>query len=263
MSALRGHPQFAIVDPRPSTTACSSAVISAKECRPMTVPANSGERLLAAVDEAYRRATECFLQDSPASLQGVIWLSAHLAALEHAVDSTTARELPLMAEQLSAQQKLGHDLQQVLRSVEQQRAGDALAAPTPWLSERVVLLERLDRHAAGERVVILSLIETLPPESIDDLLASYTHAFQHGPTRPHLHGPRRGPFEKAMFRLSAWRDHVMDGMDSRKSPIPSSRTRRPTEGRWSRYFSAVDTSPDEDPQGSSSTDPDAGTGPAS
>jgi hypothetical protein len=168
-----------------------------------------------------------------------MWLSAHLAALDLAVQSVVARELPLMAEQLAAQRALGRDLQYLLREVEQQRSGDALAAPAMWSSERIVLLERLDQHAAGERVLLRSLADTLGPASMDGLLRSYTKAFERGPTRPHLHGPHRGPMGRAMFHVSAWRDHFMDVLDSRKSPARPSRPRQPARS-WGEYLLGVE-----------------------
>jgi hypothetical protein len=188
---------------------------------------------MASIDDAYDRATTCFLQDSPSSLHGVIWLSAHLAAMERAIETGTARHMPQAQEQLRMQRDLSHRLHTLLRAVEQQRAGDALASHASWPSEREVLLGQLKTHAAGERALIVTLTEKLDNDAINKLRDDYLDAFERGPTRPHPHG---GHFGALGFRLSAARDHLLDVLDSRSSPIPRKRSDRPPLTRWGQYF---------------------------
>jgi hypothetical protein len=211
----------------------------------MATKANSTDRLLAAIDDAYDRAATCFLQDSPSSLRGVIWLSAHLAAMERAIETGPLRRVPEAQDQLKTQRQLGLRLQALLRNLERQRAGDALAPHAAWPNEREALLDQLGRHATGERTLIRLLVTTLNDEAIDKLLKDYSHAFERGPTRPHPYGPHGGRLGNAMFRLSAARDHVLDVLDSRTSPIPRKRADRPPLGRWAQYFLGTTDNVDE------------------
>src|SRR4051794_29257786 len=148
------------------------------------VDVGSAERLMAAIDEAYQRATTCFLQDSPFSLHGVIWLSAHLAAMERAIDRRVDRRIPEARDQLEAQRQLGRHLQQLLRTLEEQRAGDGSASRQPWAKERRVLLDQIDQHAIGQRALILAITAKLDDDEIDKLHVDYVSAFKRGPTRP-------------------------------------------------------------------------------
>jgi hypothetical protein len=203
------------------------------------IDVDSAERLLAAIDEAYQRATTCFLQDSPFSLHGVIWLSAHLAAMERAIDRSVDRRIPEAHDQLEAQRQLGRRLQQLLRTLEEQRAGDGLASHQPWAKERRDLLDELDKHASGERALISALTARLDDDAIDRIHADYVTAFERGPTRPHPYGPHRGRLGTALLRLSAVRDHVLDALDSRTSPISRKPVERKPRSRWGQYLLGV------------------------
>jgi hypothetical protein len=200
------------------------------------VDTNATTRLLTAVDAAYARGRECLLQDSPSSLHGVIWLSAHLAALERAVETSAAGGVPEAHEQLQAQRKLSHDLQKLLRGLEQQRAGDALASHAAWPDERTILLNQLDAHAAGERELIVLLSAKLDSKTIDKIHNNYVRVFENGPTRPHPHGPHKGPLGTAAYRFATFRDHVLDVLDSRTTPIPRKPASQPPPSHWGEYF---------------------------
>jgi hypothetical protein len=193
-------------------------------------------RLLTAIDAAYDRATECFLQDSPSSLHGVIWLSAHLAAMEQAIEASAARQLPQARETLEAQRKLGLELQRLLRTAEQQRAGDALAPHVSWPDERTALLSRLEEHARGERTLILMLAESLDDSAMERVHNRYVRVFEHGPTRPHPHGPHRGRRGTVAFRLATFWDRILDVLDSRTTPIPRKPINHPPPGHWDQYL---------------------------
>jgi hypothetical protein len=189
-----------------------------------------------AIDAAYERATECFLQDSPSSLHGVIWLSAHLAALERAIEASAARQLPEARETLEEQRKLGRELQRLLRTVEQQRAGDALAPHVSWPDERASLLSRLDQHAIGERALVVMLADKLDSSALDQVHNRYVRVFEHGPTRPHPHGPHKGRRGAVALRLATLWDRILDVLDSRTTPIPRKSVSHPPPTHWDEYL---------------------------
>lgn len=193
-------------------------------------------RLLTAIDAAYERAAECFLQDSPSSLHGVIWLSAHLAAMERAIEASAAHQLPEARDTLEGQRKLGLELQRLLRTVEQQRAGDALAPHVSWPDERTSLLSRLDEHARGERTLILMLAEKLDDAAMAEVHNRYVHVFEHGPTRPHPHGPHRGRRGAFALRFATFWDRILDVLDSRTTPIARRPIHHPPLNRWDEYL---------------------------
>jgi hypothetical protein len=212
----------------------------------MTQHGTDSSRLLEAIDVAQAHANDEFGPGAPVSMDGVIWLSAHLAALDHAIHPAIARALPAAHEALAKQRRSAGRLQTMLRDVERRHACDALASHAPWESSRAELMKQLIAHAKAEREMVQALVLTIGPQAGDDLLDRYTHALAHGPTRPHPYGPHRGLLGRFAYRLDALRDHVLDTMDGRINPMPRILVQHKTPGRWGRYLLGVNDPQDLD-----------------
>jgi hypothetical protein len=205
------------------------------------------EQLVVAIDDAYERARADFCAPDSSSLAGVVWLAAHLAAIDYAIHPALRRAVPTARGDLRMQRKLAHELQLLLRDVERRRAGDALAAHSPWLTLRDRILASLGDHAAAERDLIRALASEIGPDNTEALLTRYGDAMRHGPTRPHPHMANRGLLGRAAYRIDAVRDRFMDSLDGRTIPLPRVVRDRPKQGRWANYAlgSADFTKPDE------------------
>jgi hypothetical protein len=186
------------------------------------------------VNEAYDRARADLDAPASRSLNGVVWLSAHLAALDHALHPVIQRAVPGTAEALQRQHVLARRLHQLLRSVERERSGGASIAGMPWPQLRGTILASLTDHAAAERELVRRLAEALSPDDVQDVLDRYAHAMAHGPTRPHPHMPATGVLGGIAYRLEAMRDHILDTLDSRPT-FPRPQIQRPAPGRWGQY----------------------------
>jgi hypothetical protein len=202
---------------------------------PMSQECVHCSRLVDSIDEAYQRARADFDAPESPSMDGVVWLSAHLAALDYAIHPSLRGSVPCAAPTLRAQRRLASQLQRVVRGVEQRRSGDGLAPRLPWATSRERLLSMLDVHAAAEREMVHELAAAIGAEQTEQLLHRYLHALHRGPTRPHLYGPRRGIARRLRFRLDAARDHVLDTLDNRSTPFPHVPAPRRPVGRWGRY----------------------------
>lgn len=202
--------------------------------RPQTLPARPAEHpLLTAVEDAHERAALA-LEDG-AGMDAVVWLSAHLAAAHRSLQPAATRT----REDRSAQRRrrmLDLRLERLLRTAERHHSGDAQAAGVDGPRIDEMLRVALAEHARAERALLDHLTSMLPGDALDDLLTSYGEHLRHAPTRPHPHAPHRGLLGAAAFRIDAWRDHLMDTMDSRHVPAPRVPRHPATPGRWGHYM---------------------------
>jgi hypothetical protein len=196
-------------------------------------------RLVEAIDEAYRRARAEFDAPESTSMDGVMWLSAHLAALDYAVHPSLTRAVPCARPTLRSQRRLARRLQHLVRGVEQRRAGDGLAPRLPWDVSGPRLLRVLDAYAEAEREMVRDLAAAIGSEGTEQLVERYHRALRHGPTRPHLHGPRGRLTRRLRFRFDTARDHVLDTLDNRRTPFPRVPAQRRPNGRWGNYVLAA------------------------
>jgi hypothetical protein len=168
---------------------------------------------------AHHRARAALASPDDRVMDAVVWLSAHLTAMEHVVYPFVRTNLPTDREQLDEQRRLNRRMQRTLRFLEQQWAGDALARPDPGhrLQSRLTVL--LAEHEEGEEA-LLARLSDITDEAAHDLAERYDHAIGHGPTRPHPHGPHRGRAGRLTYAFDAVRDHILDVLDSRHIPLP-------------------------------------------
>jgi hypothetical protein len=103
----------------------------------------------------------------------------------------------------------------------------------------------LDAHIASERV-ILNLLSAAMSDGEDCALADrYRQLLTHGATRPHPHAPSHGPFAGVVFRFDRVRDHVLDVLDARATPLPHAPRQHATPGRWGYAVPITDPQPKE------------------
>jgi hypothetical protein len=185
---------------------------------------------------SHERARAALADADTAAMDGVVWLSAHLTAMEHVVLPVMTAVLDDQREALERQRTIARGLHGRLRALEQRLAGDglAVAASVEGLSDGLLIM--LNEHARIEEDLIARLVGVLDQGAANDLARRYDRALIHGPTRPHPHGPRRGRIGRLVYSLDAIRDHVLDVLDSRHVPLPRQPKSRRELGRWSRYL---------------------------
>jgi hypothetical protein len=185
-------------------------------------------------------------------MDAVVWLSAHLTAMEHVVYPVMATLLTDHQEDLDRQRAASRRMHRGLRLLEQRRAGDGLIRIDSLGGRPDRLLMMMDEHAARERELLARLVEALDEQAVSSLAVRYDDAVRHGPTRPHPHGPHRGQLGRLTYAFDAVRDHLLDILDSRHVPLPKDAPRQRKVGRWGRYLlGGIDPAPTEpvaDPQ---------------
>jgi hypothetical protein len=167
-----------------------------------------------------------------APLDAVAWLSAHLAALDHAVYPVVKRTLPDGKDVVAQHREIAARLTRTLRVLERHHSGDVLASGLN--SNRLLgnLRDLLVEHQAAESQLVERMVQALPAPAQSALIKSYESALEHAPTRPHPHLSRGS----LMFRLDGIRDRALDAMDGRHVPVPRLVRDRITPGRWGAYF---------------------------
>ena len=197
---------------------------------PMPTP-QLGDDLRVAVSKAYDAATALLEDPGGARLDAVSWLSAHVAAFEHAIYPVAKRRLTDGATVLDEDRTVAGQLIRTLRIAERLFSGDVLARNL----SAGRLRERLTELVAEQRAVQLRIVDglenALDPAEITYLARSYADALAHAPTRPH---PHLG--SGVMFRLDSIRDRILDTMDGRHVPVPRMPKRRIIPGRWGAYL---------------------------
>lgn len=168
---------------------------------------------------AHTRARAALVSPDDRVMDAVVWLSAHLTAMEHVVYPYVSTHLHAKRKQVDEQRRLTRRMHRTLRSLEQQWAGDGLAPPDANDHLRSQLLALLDKHEQGERA-LLGFVSDIADDAALNLAERYDHAIGHGPTRPHPHGPHRGRLGRLTYAFDAARDHILDVLDSRHVPLP-------------------------------------------
>jgi hypothetical protein len=173
--------------------------------------------------------------DAPV-MDAVVWLSAHLTAMEHVVYPVMATLLTDHQKDLDRQRAASRRMHRGLRLLEQRCAGDGLIRIDSLGGRPDRLLVMMDEHAASERELLARLVEALDEQATSSLAVRYDDAVRHGPTRPHPHGPHRGQLGRLTYAFDAVRDHLLDILDSRHVPLPKDAPRQRKVGRWGRYL---------------------------
>jgi hypothetical protein len=168
----------------------------------------------------------------PEQLAVVAWLSAHLAALDHAVEPALRRAVPEGEGLVAAHRAVARRLMRCLRAVERHHSGDVLAAGLSPDKLDETLRRLVGEHREVESQLIDVLSRALSPADQAALVETYEHALSHAPTRPHPHTSHGA----LMFRLDGIRDRILDAMDGRTVPVPRRPRARIMPGRWGAYL---------------------------
>ncbi len=203
-----------------------------------------GLKLRALVEDHHESARSHLAAPTGPTLSGVVWLSAHLSAIEHAIyhalpPGTSSRTA------VDADQAIARRLKRGLRLLERQLTGDS-TAPTGFAG--TTLMTALDAHDRSELSMIEVLDRSLTPDQMRTVLDRYRDALQHGPTRPHPHGRHAGAIEPLMFALNSAADRIMDALDSRPSPLPRTPRSPRRLGKWSLYVLGVGSTGTDEPR---------------
>jgi hypothetical protein len=177
------------------------------------------------------REAQRLLGSGTAPLDAVVWLSAHIAAVDRAVYPVVKRSLPDGAAIVARHREIASRLARRLRDAESHHSGDMLASGMSPQQLSTDLRRLVAEHLRAEGALLSRLIETLTDDAQSALMTAYAEALEHAPTRPHphLHGG-------LMFRLDRWRDLVLDTMDGRHVPLPRAVRAHVTPGRWGAYL---------------------------
>jgi hypothetical protein len=196
----------------------------------------SGSSLACVVEDAHDQAAAALSAGASHSLDAVVWLSAHLAAVGRAITPVATRRLGETAPVRREGHRRDLELERILRIAECRHSGDMLASGLDGERLRTSILSSLDAHAEIERTRLAALADLLDDEEQRAVADLYLDALRKAPTRPHPHLPHRGLSGAVAFRVNAVRDRLLDTMDSRAIPMPRvpHETRRP--GRWGSYL---------------------------
>lgn len=196
-----------------------------------TPPPPLGEGLRARLGKAHDEATALLDREDGKRLDVVSWLSAHVAAFEHAIYPVAKRRLADGRSLLEEDHDVASTLIRTLRHTERLHSGDVLASNLSAGKLRERLTELIAQQSAIQQRIIDGLEKALDRAELDYLAKSYTDALAHAPTRPHPHVG-----SGVMFRLDSLRDRILDTMDGRHVPIPRVPKSRIMPGRWGSYF---------------------------
>ena len=201
------------------------------------LPASRQDQPLYVIEDAFQHALGALSDPHAPPLDAVVWMCAHLAALQHVVHRELAR---VCAEpDVSAFRRSSLHLERTLRTVEQLACGDALTLNVDSATVHRNLLMQVQAQAAHEHRLLDRLAEHLSLREQRRLVTDYERALSHAPTRPHPHAPHGRMLGWLAFRLNGPRDRIMDTLDSRPTPTPH-RPRKPVKSsRWGDYFLGV------------------------
>lgn len=197
-----------------------------------TTDTQPDSELFAELTYAETEADRVLEAGSPAPLDAIAWLSAHLAAFDRAVAPKLKRIRPDGGVLLRRQRDIAERMSRLLRISERHHSGDALAAGLDANRIGAALRRLIDEHVAVEALIVERITSTFDRSACEEVVSAYRAALQHAPTRPHPHLARGA----VTFRLDALRDRMLDAMDGRHVPVPRVPRRLRVPGRWGSYL---------------------------
>lgn len=190
-----------------------------------------GSDLKSVLGRAHAEAAELLGHADGGKLDVVAWLSAHVAAFEHAVYPVARKRVSDGAALLEADRDVVGRLTHLLRIIERTHSGDVLATNFSEPRNRELLTELVKEHSDVQQRIVEALDRALDPAESASLAKDYTDALLQAPTRPHPHLRSR-----LLFHLDAMRDRVLDTMDGRHVPVPRIARTKINPGRWGDYL---------------------------
>ena len=194
------------------------------------------DHLTATIEAAHERALVALTSPDAGRFDAVVWLSAHLAAVDRVVTPLLDRHVARDLAARRHERRVTRELQRLLRVLEQVAASDALAPRTDAAQLRGQLVGLLAEHAATEHLLVEHLARALGEEKTAQVAARYERAVTHGPTRPHPHQPHIRGLRTWLFGFDRVRDRLLDVFDSRHVPIPAPRRPPTPSGKWGSYL---------------------------
>lgn len=166
------------------------------------------------VDDAWHHGLELLEQPDGSSIGAVMCLSSHLAAFCAVIEPALLRHGSTRTD-LRGLHELSAELGRTLRLLERASSGEAAASGVDRARLAAEAAELTRQAGAAEMHLLERLSAALSEQEAQELVERYERMLQHGPTRPHT----ANPHNRALRRVNAWRDHVMDVMDARYAPI--------------------------------------------
>ncbi|HEV7208463.1 MAG TPA: hypothetical protein VGN54_06970 [Mycobacteriales bacterium] len=197
-------------------------------------PPGNDDVPLRALEEARERALALLDDPDVPPLDAVVWLSAHLSAIQHVVHPAVARVLR-DEPTLTTLRQSNLEIERALRLLERFHSGDwlAIGLDEPAMTRSLVAL--VTEQAGIEHPLLQRLAEQLSADEQEKIVAAYQHALEHAPTRPHPHSPHGTRLGALAFRVNELRDRIMDTVDSRPIPTPRPHRKLIKPSRWGDY----------------------------
>ena len=145
----------------------------------------------------------------------VVRLSGHLAAMQRTVYPAARRRLGADLSLLRECRAHARETGWALRLLHCHLAGDGAAGARKPEHVHGWLEQCLAGYRPAERALVAWMEDRLTAGEHEQLALGYRAALARAPTRPHPRGPHTGWPGRLAFRLHAFWDGVLDGMDSR------------------------------------------------
>jgi len=177
------------------------------------------ESLAVAIDRAHCWADHTLAAPGRAALDGVWWLSTHLATADRVLHPAARRALQGAGAIVDEQRRRARAITQQLWAVEHALSGDGRirSLTTADLSR---LAEEVRNYAVAENRLVEMLEHLLPADELDRLHQRYVKGLRRAPTRPHPVLVQSPALAAAAFRVEGVVDHARDVLDGRSRPRP-------------------------------------------
>jgi hypothetical protein len=169
------------------------------------------------IEAAYRAPPQRSGEGAPLAWghPAVVRLSGHLAAMQRTVYPVARRRLGGDLSLLQECRAHARETGWALRLLHCHLAGDGAAAGRKPEHVHGWLEQCLAGYRPAERALVARMEDRLTAGEREQLALGYRAALDRAPTRPHPRGPHTGWPGRLAFRLHAFWDGVLDGIDSR------------------------------------------------
>jgi hypothetical protein len=145
----------------------------------------------------------------------IVWLTAHIWAVNRVVYPAAERYLPAYQDMVRAHRVRTRELEHELRLLHERVSGDGRRASVDPSALSGRLVEALSKQTAADAQLVEMLSAAMPNAEWAEVLRDYGTASQQGPTRPHPHVPHSGVAGGLASRALSLVDRALDVMDSR------------------------------------------------
>jgi len=175
------------------------------------------ESLAVAIDRAHCWADHTLAAPGRAALDGVWWLSTHLATADRVLHPAARRALQGAGAIVDEQRRRARAITQQLWAVEHALSGDGRirSLTTADLSR---LAEEVRNYAVAENRLVEMLEHLLPADELAALHRRYAKGVRRAPTRPHPVLAQSRALAAATFRVEGVVDRARDVLDGRSRP---------------------------------------------